>query len=214
VSKVQIVNPAPNALESLRALFKPLLKPIGTAALVCVLVIFMLLRFADVRDRSNSLADRQGVALRVDVADDELMLIGDERRLHQALLNLVRNAIDHSQSGGEVTLGALREVGEVVLTVRDEGDGIAPDDLPRVWERFFKTDRARQGGGTGLGLAIVRNIVQAHGGTVEASSEVGKGSEFVLRIPGSMVESQANLLSSSTSAVNQRERSGNRDWFP
>jgi two-component system, OmpR family, phosphate regulon sensor histidine kinase PhoR len=82
-----------------------------------------------------------------------------------------------------VTISARPQPGIVALTVTDTGEGIAPEDLPRVWERFFKTDRSRTGGGTGLGLAIVKHIAQAHGGSVAATSELGNGSTFEILIP-------------------------------
>lgn len=137
----------------------------------------------DIRDRMRPLAARHDVELMTSVEDDLVTLVGDERRLHQALINLVTNAVVHTPAGGAVTIGAGRDVSGVRFFVRDTGAGILAEDLPRVWERFFKTDKARTGPGTGLGLAIVKHIVQAHSGTVSAASEVGKGSEFWFVIP-------------------------------
>jgi two-component system phosphate regulon sensor histidine kinase PhoR len=137
----------------------------------------------DIRDRMRPLAARHDVELVTSVEDDLEALVGDERRLHQALINLVTNAVVHTAAGGTVTIGAARDVSGVRFFVVDTGVGIPEDDLPRVWERFFKTDKARTGPGTGLGLAIVKHIVQAHSGTVSAASEVGKGSEFWFVIP-------------------------------
>lgn len=137
----------------------------------------------DVSQRMLPLAERQGVCLLGKSPDTELTVVGDERRLHQALLNLVRNAIDHTPRGGEVRICGNASGGEVVLRVSDTGVGIHPDDLPRIWERFYKIDRARAGEGTGLGLAIVKHIAQAHGGSVAASSEPGEGSTFEIWLP-------------------------------
>jgi two-component system, OmpR family, phosphate regulon sensor histidine kinase PhoR len=137
----------------------------------------------DIRDRMRPLAARHDVELMTTVEDGLEALVGDERRLHQALINLVTNAVVHTAAGGTVTIGAVRDVGGVRFFVRDTGVGIPEDDLPRVWERFFKADKARTGPGTGLGLAIVKHIVQAHSGTVSATSVLGKGSEFWFVIP-------------------------------
>jgi two-component system phosphate regulon sensor histidine kinase PhoR len=137
----------------------------------------------DVCDRMRPFADRHDVALVKRVEDNAGSTVADERRLHQALVNLINNAIVHTPAGGEVTIGADRLEDGVSFFVRDTGSGIPPDHLQRVWERFFKTDRARSGPGTGLGLAIVKHIAQAHHGRVSATSEYGRGSEFRVFIP-------------------------------
>lgn len=140
---------------------------------------------ADVAGRMRPLAERHDVRIETAVQGDVRDLAADERRLHQALINLVTNAIVHTPPGGSVTLECREDDGgeRVLISVRDTGSGIPPDDLPRIWERFYKADRARSGPGTGLGLAIVKHIVQAHGGTVNAASEMGKGSCFTIEIP-------------------------------
>ncbi|MGW7425239.1 sensor histidine kinase [Streptomyces sp. NPDC054813] len=129
-------------------------------------------------------ADAAGVTLLTDV-DGTAWLDADPVRMRQALGNLVSNAIRHTPADGTVTLAARRAGDEVVLTVTDTGKGIAPDDLPHVFERFWRAEksRSRRTGGSGLGLPIVRHLVAAHGGTVEAASEPGKGAEFTLRLP-------------------------------
>ena len=129
-------------------------------------------------------AERQDVAVSVEVAGDLPMLRGNEQRLGQVLLNLVHNAVKFSPDGGEVTIRVRRDAGDVVAAVEDHGIGIARNDLPRIFERFYKADRARiRGGGTGLGLAIARHIVEAHDGTITATSDVGLGSTFTVRLP-------------------------------
>jgi two-component system phosphate regulon sensor histidine kinase PhoR len=138
---------------------------------------------ADVRERMLPIAERDEVTLTEIVEGTDTRLLADERRLHQALTNLVSNALAHTPAGGTVTLSANLTPAAVVFSVRDTGAGIAPDDLERVWERFFKTDRSRASGGAGLGLAIVKHIVLAHGGAVDASSTPGEGSEFRLTLP-------------------------------
>jgi len=129
------------------------------------------------------------VAARVEVrtrAEDALWLDADPVRMRQALGNLVSNALRHTPPDGTVTLSARRDGDEVVLAVADTGSGIAPEDLPHVFDRFWRAEksRSRRTGGSGLGLPIVRHLVAAHGGTVDAASEPGKGSVFTLRLPG------------------------------
>ncbi len=109
----------------------------------------------------------------------------DAERLHQVFLNLIVNAITYTQPGGRVTISG-RETDDVVeICIADSGPGIASEHLPRIFERFYRVDRARSRdlGGTGLGLSIVKHIVQAHGGRVWAESELGKGSTFYFTLP-------------------------------
>ncbi|GHI10017.1 kinase [Streptomyces cellostaticus] len=129
-------------------------------------------------------ADAAGVALRAE-ADDTAWLEADPVRMRQALGNLVSNALRHTPADGTVTLTARRDGEEVVLTVADTGTGIAPEDLPHVFDRFWRAEksRSRRTGGSGLGLPIVRHLVAAHGGTAEAASEPGEGAVFTLRLP-------------------------------
>jgi two-component system sensor histidine kinase BaeS len=129
-------------------------------------------------------ADRAGVTLRT-TADGTPWLDADPVRTRQALGNLVSNALRHTPADGTVTLAARRDGDDVVLDVTDTGSGIAPEDLPYVFDRFWRAEksRSRRTGGSGLGLPIVRHLVAAHGGTVEAASEPGAGSVFTLRLP-------------------------------
>lgn len=137
----------------------------------------------DVRARMAPIAERHGVHLRADEVDDRLLVHADEQRLTQALINLVTNAISNTPADGRVDIVVFPEEQVAVFEVRDTGVGIHPDDLPRVWERFFRGDRSRTGKGTGLGLAIVKHVVLAHGGSMDARSEPGKGSVFRIAIP-------------------------------
>ncbi|WP_128381875.1 sensor histidine kinase [Streptomyces cavernae] len=117
--------------------------------------------------------------------DTGLWINADPVRMRQTLANLVSNALRHTPAHGTVTLTA-RHSGELaVLTVEDTGDGIAPDDLPHVFERFWRAEksRSRRTGGSGLGLSIVRQFVEAHGGTVTAHSTPGAGAVFTIRLP-------------------------------
>ncbi|WP_405623098.1 sensor histidine kinase [Streptomyces sp. NBC_00076] len=130
-------------------------------------------------------ADAAGVRLRTSV-DGIPWLDADVVRMRQALGNLVSNALRHTPAGGTVTLAARRADGDVLLEVTDTGTGIEADDLPHVFDRFWRAEksRSRRTGGSGLGLPIVRHLVAAHGGSVEAASEPGAGSVFTLRLPG------------------------------
>ncbi|MFJ3307228.1 sensor histidine kinase [Streptomyces sp. NPDC086549] len=129
-------------------------------------------------------ADAAGVALGTEAHGDP-WLHADPVRMRQALGNLVSNALRHTPAGGTVTLAARRDGDRAVFTVTDTGTGIAPEDLPHVFDRFWRAEksRSRRTGGSGLGLAIVRHLVAAHGGTAEAASEPGGGAEFTLRLP-------------------------------
>jgi two-component system phosphate regulon sensor histidine kinase PhoR len=111
------------------------------------------------------------------------MVRTDVSRLEQVLVNLIHNAVKFTNPGGEILLLAEAGEGGVRFAVRDNGVGIAADDLSRIFERFYKLDRSRTGGGTGLGLSIARHIVEAHGGKIWAESIEGQGSTFYFTIP-------------------------------
>lgn len=130
-------------------------------------------------------ADTAGVTLRTTV-DGTPWLDADPVRMRQALGNLVSNALRHTPADGSVTLAARRDGDDVCLEVTDTGTGITPEDLPYVFDRFWRAEksRSRRTGGSGLGLPIVRHLVAAHGGTAVAASEPGTGSVFTLRLPG------------------------------
>lgn len=123
-----------------------------------------------------------GVALRPELSE-QVAIVGDRDRLKQALLNLVGNALQHTPPGGAVVVALAQEGQEVMLQVRDTGPGIAPADLPHVFERFYRGDRAQGGSGTGLGLAIVRWVAEAHGGQATVASNSGHGATFTVRLP-------------------------------
>lgn len=131
------------------------------------------------------------IALRLELKDGPLELQeANEDRLEQVLTNLLDNAFRHTPEGGTISIEAgMAEGGhgsELHLSVRDSGVGIPADDLPFVFDRFYKADKARvrgETGGTGLGLSIVKNIVDSHGGSIYAESEVGKGTAFHMLLP-------------------------------
>jgi signal transduction histidine kinase len=112
-------------------------------------------------------------------------MIGDPSRISQVVANLLSNAIKYNQDGGSIAVTTEIILGDAVLTVADTGAGISVEDQRHVFDRFFRTDKARTRavGGSGLGLAICKSIVEAHGGSVEITSELGVGSTFVVRVP-------------------------------
>ncbi len=109
-------------------------------------------------------------------------------RLEQVLVNLIHNAVKFTRPGGEVVLFAEPAEGAVQFAVKDTGIGIPADDLPRIFERFYRVDKSRAGSGTGLGLSIARHIVEAHGGKIWADSVEGQGSTFFFTIPQGLVK--------------------------
>lgn len=125
----------------------------------------------------------QGVTVRLG-AEDQAVVLGDSDRLRQLLLNLVDNALKYTPAGGEVTLSMHRSNGWVQVAVSDTGIGIAAEDLPHIFERYYRADHSRaRSGGSGLGLAIAQWIAQAHNGRLEAESRLGQGSTFTLWLP-------------------------------
>jgi two-component system phosphate regulon sensor histidine kinase PhoR len=133
--------------------------------------------------RMSLQAERAGLALRVDCPPELPKVRADAARLEQVLVNLIHNAVKFTRPGGEVALLAESTDGAVCFVVRDSGVGISSDDLSRIFERFYKSDRSRSGGGTGLGLSIARHIVEAHGGRIWAESREGEGSTIFFTIP-------------------------------
>jgi len=130
------------------------------------------------------LADDRKVRLKLD-AQPVPIVLGDEGRLTQLLVNLLDNALAYTPPEGMVTLRLRPEKGEVVIEVEDTGPGIAPEHLPRLFERFYRADHARDraSGGAGLGLAIVKEIAEAHGGSVRVTSTLGQGTIFTVTLP-------------------------------
>jgi two-component system phosphate regulon sensor histidine kinase PhoR len=127
-------------------------------------------------------AQRQGVDLAL-VPPTGGDIMADRVLLERAVVNLIENAVKFTPPGGSIQISVHSSNGVVTVDVRDSGAGIDPADLPRVFERFYKADRARRAGGTGLGLAIVKHTIEAHGGSVTAASEPGKGSTFSFSVP-------------------------------
>ena len=135
-------------------------------------------------ERLRLFAERQGVELRTDVPDAVPAVRGNEDRLGQVLVNLLHNAVKFSPDGGDVVVRVEAAAHDVIVSVEDHGVGIPKSDQGRVFERFYKADKARRrGGGTGLGLAIARHVVEAHGGRIRVESEEGRGSTFSFALP-------------------------------
>jgi len=130
------------------------------------------------------LAESRSVRLERD-ADEPVVVVGDQARLTQLLVNLVDNAIKYSREGGSVRVAVSADGPCAEVSIADTGLGIAPEHLPHLFERFYRADpaRSRTDGGTGLGLAIAQWIVQRHGGTIDVASAVGEGTTFTVRLP-------------------------------
>jgi len=134
-------------------------------------------------ERMQLQAERAGLSLRVECPDDLPKVNIDSQRLEQVLVNLIHNAVKFTKSGGEIILEAEAGIGEVRFAVRDTGVGIPEDDVPRIFERFYRVDKSRTGTGTGLGLSIAKHIVETHKGRIWAESIEEQGSTFYFSIP-------------------------------
>ena len=147
-------------------------------------------------ERLSPLAVAQGVPLRCEVLPDEVIVVCDPVQLVSAITNLLDNALKYSEAGEEVVVSVQARDAQAVVLVRDHGIGIPTRDLERIFERFYRVDRARSRatGGTGLGLSIVRHVAEAHGGDVTVNSTEGEGSTFVLALPLAGEQSAAEVL--------------------
>jgi two-component system phosphate regulon sensor histidine kinase PhoR len=118
-----------------------------------------------------------------DIPSDLPQVPADKDRLEQVMVNLIHNAIKFTPPGGSITISSQVEGNNLLTSITDTGVGVSTDDLPRIFERFYKADRARAGGGTGMGLAIAKHIVEAHDGRIWVESIEGKGSTFFFTLP-------------------------------
>jgi two-component system phosphate regulon sensor histidine kinase PhoR len=130
-------------------------------------------------------AKQKGLELSVDVPEVAVEVDGDEEALREVMDNLLDNAVKYTPAGGRVRVAMTRDEGEATVVVSDTGIGIAREHVDRIFERFYRVDKARSRelGGTGLGLAIVKHLVQAHGGRITVDSEPGQGSTFRVSLP-------------------------------
>ena len=134
-------------------------------------------------ERLRVQAQRVGLEINININEQIEDVRADKPRLEQVLVNLIHNAIKFTPPPGKITVATQKDGDKIQFSIQDTGIGIPSEDLPRVFERFYKTDRARTGGGTGLGLAIARHIVEAHGGKIWVKSVEGEGSIFFFTIP-------------------------------
>ncbi|MDP2916867.1 MAG: ATP-binding protein [Dehalococcoidia bacterium] len=130
-------------------------------------------------------ASSKGLSVSDDLPDSLPPVNVDRHRIGQVLRNLLENAVAHTGKGGSITVSAGRQDNQVEVSVADTGEGIPDEDLPKIFERFYRVDksRARATGGSGLGLTIAKRLVEAHGGKIEVKSELGKGSTFSFTVP-------------------------------
>jgi two-component system phosphate regulon sensor histidine kinase PhoR len=135
-----------------------------------------------IASRKNSM---QELGIRVTVECPVIQIQADRSRLSTALSNLIDNAIHYNKSGGQIRVSAEAQHGTLSIAVADTGNGIPSEELPRIFERFYRVDkaRARESGGTGLGLSIVKHAIESQGGTISVSSKLGSGSIFTIRLP-------------------------------
>ena len=137
-------------------------------------------------DRLEPMAGRKNQKVTFSI-EDECEMFADAGKLEQVSYNLIGNAVKYTPEGGEIRIVLARSGRNAVLTVRDNGIGIPAEDIPHIFDRFYRVDKARtrtgDEGGTGLGLSIVRQIVRLHAGTVTVSSEAGKGTVFTVTLP-------------------------------
>jgi signal transduction histidine kinase len=136
---------------------------------------------SDCAELVKPMADERGV--KISTALEPVEITGDSERLAQVVTNLLTNAIQYNRAEGEVNVTLELQNGFAVLTVADTGAGIPPEDVPRVFERFYRAEKSRTGAGnSGLGLAISKAIVEAHGGGIEVANELDRGTIFTVRL--------------------------------
>ena len=155
---------------------------------------------SEATDRMRSAADQQGISIETEAGAPSIRVSGERRQLVSAIYNLIDNAVKYSDSGSTVRIRTRADQGWAEVAVTDSGIGIPRRDLERVFERFYRVDRARsrETGGTGLGLAIVRHVADSHHGEVHVSSAEGEGSTFTLRLPS--ISSGMDALASDEGA--------------
>jgi signal transduction histidine kinase len=140
----------------------------------------------DVGEAFRPIAEAEKLRLRVELLGKLPLIQADKARLTQSLHNLLSNALNHTPTGGAITVQVEHVADHIEIRVSDTGAGISAEHLPHVFDRFYRTDKARtrDKGGTGLGLAIVNAIILAHGGTITVQSAgLGKGSAFIIHLP-------------------------------
>ncbi len=142
-----------------------------------------------VADRMQAQANLKRIDIVLESEPDLPWAVFDSDRVEQVLVNLVHNAIKFSPAAGAIHIGCHVDAGEVIVSVEDSGPGLDPEDLDRVFERFYKADRSRSASGSGLGLAIAKHMIQLHGGRIWAESDYGRGATFSFALPKADVNS-------------------------
>ena len=135
-----------------------------------------------VRSFCTSYKTEKGITLKHEIQDG-IIINADRMLVMRVLENLVSNSIRYGKENGETLVTMKNENGNAVLKVKDNGTGISRQDLPKIWDRFFRADASRSSEGFGLGLALVKQIVKLHGGSVQAESKLGEGSVFTVSMP-------------------------------
>jgi two-component system, OmpR family, sensor histidine kinase BaeS len=188
-----VTEPTPEQLASLRdevLRLGRMVSDLQDMAAADAAALHLALRNCDLADVAAEAAD--SLAARFEAADIRLErdlapapVLGDPRWLHQVVMNLLTNALKYTPTGGNVAVHTSRTGQEAVLTVADTGIGIPADELPQIFDRFWRGRQAAQTSGTGIGLAIAAELTQAHGGQLAATSEPGRGTEMTLTLPAS-----------------------------
>ncbi|MBL3656728.1 sensor histidine kinase [Fulvivirga sediminis] len=139
----------------------------------------------EIFDQFENKADKKNIELILDTTQHEVLVYADWQRINQVLTNLISNAVKYSNDGGKVTVSFQTNKGTITTYIKDTGEGIPPEDVHRIFERFYRVDksRSREKGGTGLGLAIVKHIMEGHRSKVEVKTTMGKGSVFSFKLP-------------------------------
>lgn len=134
----------------------------------------------EIFDQLEERAAKKGIELKLESPEEKILVLADNQRIHQVFVNLISNAIKYSDENGDVTVSLTPKKNKLDITVKDNGIGIPPEHLNRIFERFYRVDKSRSKaqGGTGLGLSIVKHIVEAHSSEIKVVSNIGEGSSF------------------------------------
>ncbi|NIW44374.1 MAG: hypothetical protein GWN30_06265 [Gammaproteobacteria bacterium] len=139
--------------------------------------------FSNAVDRMKILAENGNITLKAENQAGQVDILADSPRLTQVLVNIIHNAIKFTPENGEIDCILKLQDDNIQFSIKDTGSGIAREDLPRIFERFYKSRRTKKGTGTGLGLSIAKHLVGAHGGKIWAESHLGEGSTFIISLP-------------------------------
>jgi two-component system phosphate regulon sensor histidine kinase PhoR len=185
--RTKFLKKAAKSLDGLDILVQDLLtlSHIETGQIKMHFESFDLRKLVDeVFEQFEEKADKKGVKLKLDSSSGKVIVFADWQRINQVMTNLISNAIKHSHEGSEVSVAFEVSKKSVLTMIRDTGEGIPAEHVARIFERFYRVDKARSRelGGTGLGLSIVKHLVQALQGGIQAASELGKGSVFTVRL--------------------------------